>query len=376
MLNGYFDIFLQCKKANTHADTMKRLVFGLLAVLFGIALQAQEQQELLNLKLEARGDYQHEYIKSVTDDDASGFKGQFLNLRIDGNISEEFSYSYRQRLNKKNSDATFFDATDWVYLTWKKNNFEISAGKQTVAIGGYEYDAAPIDLYFCSEWWQNIPCYQLGASVGYNFNSGKDKLLAQFCESPFRGDVEMVDAAGNITTKKQETMYAYNLMWVGSHGCFNALYSVNMIEYLPGKYVNYISLGNRFNFNGVSLEVDFMNRATSGHTFFFSDISAITTIAWRPTECLNIFAKASYDVNSSDVDNDILVSAGTEIVRVGAGVEYYPLKNGRNDVRIHAAGSFTFGETTPATVLRDNNTYLTVGVTWKMDLLSLKNKFL
>ena len=355
---------------------MKKIVFGLLAVLLSITLQAQEQQGLLNLKLEARGDYQHEYIKSVTDDDATGFKGQFLNLYIDGKISEEFSYSYRQRLNKKNSDETFFDATDWVYLAWNRRNFEVTAGKLIVAIGGYEYDASPIDLYFCSEWWQNIPCFQLGASIAYRFNSGKDKLIAQFCESPFRGDVEVVDAAGNITTKKQKEMYAYNLMWVGSHGWFNALYSVNMIEYLPGKYVNYISLGNRFDFNRVSLEVDFMNRATSGHTFFFSDISAITTIAWRPTECLNIFAKASYDVNSSDVDNDILVSAGTEIVRVGAGVEYYPLKNGRNDVRIHAAGSFTFGETTPATVLRDNNTYLSVGVTWKMDLLSLKNKFL
>ncbi len=352
---------------------MKRGFLMGLAMLFGMALSAQEQQELLNLKVEARGDYQHEYIRGATDDDASGFKGKFLNIRIDGNISDEFSYSYRQRLNKNDSGDSFFDATDWIYLTWKKRGFEVSAGKQVVAIGGFEYDLAPIDLYFCSEWWQNIPCYQLGASVAYSFNGGKDKLLAQFCESPFRGDVEVIDALGNISTKKQEEMYAYNLMWMGSHGWFNTLYSVNMIEYLPGKYINYISLGNKFDFGKVQVELDLMNRATSGHTFFFSNVSAITKISWQPTKKLNLFAKGSYDVNSSDVDKDFLVAAETEVARIGAGVEYFPLKDGRNDVRLHAAGSFTFGETLPSGVLRDNNTYISVGVTWRMNLLSIKN---
>lgn len=355
---------------------MKKILFLGVATLFGIALCAQEQQGLLNLRVEARGDYQHEYIRGATLDDASGFKGKFLNVRIDGNISKEFSYSYRQRLNKNDSGDSFFDATDWVYLTWKRENFELSAGKQVVAIGGYEYDAAPIDLYFCSEWWQNIPCYQLGVSAGYTLNEGRDKFVVQLCESPFRGDVEVVDAAGGVTTKKQEEMYAYNAMWMGSHGWFNTLYSVNLIEYLPGKYVSYISLGNRFDLGRFSVELDLMNRATSGSAFLFSDVSAITKFAWRPTDKLNLFAKASYDVNNSDVDKDFIVAAGTEVVRVGAGVEYYPLKDNRNDVRLHAAASFTFGDTPAATVLRDNNTYISVGVTWRMNLLSIKNKSL
>ncbi len=351
---------------------MKKIVFLGVLALSAIAFRAQAQQELLNLRVEARGDYQHEYVRGATLDDASGFKGKFLNVRIDGNISKEFSYSYRQRLNKNDSGDSFFDATDWVYLTWKRDNYELSAGKQVVAIGGYEYDAAPIDLYFCSEWWQNIPCYQLGVSAAYNFNDGKDKILAQFCESPFRGDVEVVDAAGNIGFKKQEEMYAYNLMWVGSHGWFNTIYSVNMMEYLPGKYVNYISLGNRFDLGKFSVELDLMNRATSGQTFLFSNVSAITKVAWRPTDKLNLFAKASYDVNNSGTAKDYLVASGAEVTRVGAGVEYFPLKDGRNDVRIHAAGSFSFGDTPVGTVLCDNNTYISVGVTWKMNLLSLK----
>ncbi|MBQ8270877.1 MAG: porin [Bacteroidaceae bacterium] len=354
---------------------MKRVLLLWLAVLFGLLLPAQEQQELLNLKIEARGDYQHSYIRGATDDEDSGFKGKFLNIRIDGNISEEFSYSYRQRLNKNDSDDSFFDATDWIYLTWKKRGFEISAGKLLVALGGYEYDVAPIDLYFCSEWWHNLPCYQLGVSVGYSFNGGKDKIIAQLCESPFRGKVEVTDFWGNVTLKKQEEMFACNFIWTGSHGWFNTAYSVNMIEYLPGKYINYISLGHKLDFGEFQVELDFMNRATSGHTFLFTDMSAVTKISWQPTRRLNIFAKGSYDVNNTDVDKDFLVAEGTEVARFGGGVEYFPLKDARNDVRIHAAGSFTFGDT-PAGVLRDNNTFITVGVTWRMNLLSLKNKIL
>lgn len=334
---------------------MKNTLLLGLALFCCSALYAQEQQ-LLNLRIEARGDYQREYIENSAIDENCGFKGKFLNIRVDGNISKEFSYSYRQRLNKEHSDASFFDATDWLYLTYKKNNWELSAGKQVVAIGGYEYDAAPIDLYFCSEWWQNIPCYQFGGSVAYNV-SGSDKFLFQLCESPFRG-------------KLPDEMYAYNIMWVGSHGWFNTLYSVNFVEYLPGKFANYISLGNKFNVGKVTIDLDLMNRAASGQAFLGKDFSVIGKVAWQPTEKLNLFAKASYDVNNTSTGKDFLVTPDTEITRVGAGIEYFPLKDARNDVRIHAAGSFSFGDN--ASVLLDNQTYFSVGITWRMNLLTIK----
>lgn len=347
----------------------KSLLLGL-AVLFGAVVYAQEQN-LLNLRLEARGDYQREYFDGSAVDDNCGFKGKFLNLRADGEIGGGFSYSLRQRLNKEHSDASFFDATDWVYLAYKTGDWEFSAGKQVVAIGGFEYDAAPIDLYFCSEWWNNIPCYRLGGTVAYTFagDSHSDKFSFQICESPFRGDITLADGS----VHKQEEMFAYNLMWASSHGWFSSLYSVNFVEYLPGKFVNYISLGNRFHMGRVTVDLDLMNRAASGQAFLGKDFSVIGKVAWAPTEKLNLFAKASYDVNNTSTNKDYLVSADTEITRVGAGVEFFPLKDARNDVRIHAAGSYSFGDNTnPAGVLLDSYTYLSVGVTWRMNLLSFK----
>ena len=338
---------------------MKKFFLSAFAVLFCMALGAQEFG-LKTLRLEARGDYQREYIDGDEVAGNSGFKGKFLNIRIDGNISKEFSYSYRQRLNKKNGDANFFDATDWLYLAYTKNNWQLSAGKQVVAIGGYEYDAAPIDLYACAEWWNMIPCYQWGGTVAYMMNEGKDNLSFQLCESPFRGALD-------------DDMFAYNLMWVGSHGWFSTIYSVNMVEYRPGKFVNYISLGNKFNMGKVSFELDFMNRAASGQAFFGKDYSVVGTLAWRPTEKLNLFGKACYDVNETSTGKDYLVAPGTEITRVSAGVEYYPLKDARNDVRLHAVGAYSFGDNTnPAGALLDKQAYVTVGVTWRMNLLGFK----
>lgn len=334
---------------------MKRtLLAGLLA--FGFtALSAQS--ELLDLKVEARADYQREYIDNSEIDDNSGFKGKFLNIRMSGNLGNGFSYSYRQRLNKPNGDASFFDATDWIYLTYNTGAWGFSAGKQVVAIGGYEYDRAPIDLYFCSEYWNNIPCYQMGASVSYKTNSGNDTFTAQVCQSPFRAN------AGD--------MYAYNLIWYGSHGWFNTIYSANMMEVYPGKYISYITLGNMFKFGSFTISLDLMNRATDEHTYFGKDMSVMGEVAWMPKENLNIFARATYDVNKSNAA-DLCVLQGTEITRVGAGVEFYPIKDSKN-VRLHANGCYTFGDNgNSAGALVDKQQFFDAGVTWRIDLLKLK----
>lgn len=344
---------------------MKR---GFLTLIFTICFLAvfAQNNEIMNLRLEARADYQQEYLSSSKMNDNSGFKGKFLNIRIDGNISDEFSYSYRQRLNKPNKDASFFDATDWIYLTYSKKNWSLTAGKVVVAIGGYEYDRAPIDLYFCSEYWNNIPCYRVGANVAYSANSGKDKFIFQFCESPFR------DNALNVRSKE---MFAYNLMWCGSHDWFNTIYSLNMIEYLPGKYINYIALGNRFVVGDFSLELDLMNRATSEHVFIGRNLSVMGELSWRPMDCLNVFGKATYDVNKTDDVSDFCVMSGTEVTRIGGGVEFFPLKNSSHDVRLHLAGSYTWGGNgNIAGALQPDQTFLSVGVTWRMNMLSIKRK--
>ena len=87
----------------------------LLTLLWGTCFfVAQAQEELLKLQAETRIDYQREYVDGTSIHSNSGFKGKYLNVIISGTIAKQFSYSYRQRLNKAHSDQSFFDATDWL----------------------------------------------------------------------------------------------------------------------------------------------------------------------------------------------------------------------------------------------------------------------
>lgn len=164
-------------------------------------------------------------------------------------------------------------------------------------------------------------------------------------------------------------MYAYNILWNGRHGIWETFWSANMSEYAPHKFINYISLGNKFHFtNNLQLEFDYWNRAASGQGFIGKDCSIIGQLSYQPTEKVNIFAKASYEVNHAGTDADVALHDGTELTRIGAGVEYYPLKE--KNIRIHGYYSYAFGKNTnPEGVVQDKMSQVNVGVTWRGKVL-------
>lgn len=351
---------------------MRKHVCVMLWVCCAATAFAQEEKSV-SLKAEARADYQMEKIDGDTEHGNTGFKGKYLNVMLDGRISRSFSYSWRQRLNKQHADQSFWDATDWAYLSYEADeHWSLSAGKQVVGIGGYEYDRAPINLYVCSEFWNNIPCYQFGASVTYRTRSGNDKLMFQVCESPFQSYCE-----DNIWVGEEEdNLYAYNLMWMGKHGWLSTLYSVNMVEYLPGKYISYIALGHRVEWGKVALELDWMNRAATHQTFLLKDCSVMGELSYEPDSRWKVFGKVTYDVNRTQRVADYCVMPGTELTLFGGGVECFPLKGSR-DIRFHAVCFYTKGHNgNPGGTRLDKQMNFHVGVTWRMDILSLTNKLL
>lgn len=333
-----------------------------IAPISGLAADEPETDEkILNLYFDTRLDWQGDWQEGDMLKDNTGFAGKYLNIHLDGNITDNLSYSWRQRLNKPHKDASYFDATDWVYLNYKLDRWNFAGGKQVVAIGGWEYDRAPIDLYGCSVFWNNVPCYEIGASVALNVTPD-DKLTAQFCQSPFH-------------TSDNKNLYAYNLMWNGHHGLFDAIWSANFIEILPGRFINYIALGNKFTVGNCSLELDLMNRASSHQTFLFKDVSVMGELSYRPNGKWNIFGKMTYDVNHSGTDYDTTVLNGTELKMVGAGVEFFPFVNSRHTLSVHASAFYAWGRNANEADVMQNNTFLaSVGVKWTMNLLSIKRK--
>lgn len=327
------------------------------------ALETKAQEEgPINIRAEVRFDWQYDDVDGVQNAANSGFKGRYLNIALDGKISDKFNYAYRQRLNRAHSDEGFFDATDWLWLNYQPTkNWGISAGKQVVMIGGFEYDRNPTDVYFASEYWNNIACYQLGASVTYTTNAGNNKIMAQVCQSPFR----KADTTHNL--------YAYNLFWTVSEGCYSGLHSLNASEYLHGDYIFYLALGNQFKWGDATLQIDYMERNTNVNNAF-ENFSVMGEFSYLIADRVNLFARATYDHCSEDFVPmaDLCIFPGTELTRVGGGVEYYPLGGrGNRSIRLHAACSYTFGNNTnPAGTALDKQTFVDFGLTWRLDILN------
>ena len=346
---------------------MRKALLLIILSLF-VALQAFPQEKkpfitLDNLQLNTRADFTLDYHlghDTVAPSIDHGFQGKYLVVALDGTIGKKFSYHLRQRINAPNVGfaKTFFQGTDWAYLNWHfTDNFFLSAGKQVLAIGGWEYDTNPIDIYYGTEFWNTVCCYEVGASLNFVDNTGKNQVLFQVCNSPF------INAS-------MQSMYAYNLMWYGNFGVFKTTYSANIIEYQPGKYINYIALGNKLQFKGVEMYLDIINRASfEQEKFFGQDITAIYGIGVDIGKKWIVFAKAGFDFNRAQLPNteayDQYVTPGKKVDFESIGFEFYPL--GDRNVRLHLCGSRS---SVDGVSKFEGN----LGFTWKVDLLHLIKK--
>lgn len=344
-----------------------RAAAGALTLLLAVATasaQTEADPGLLQLGADVRVDWQHVSVhpsgsKTVTDGGRSGFAGKYFLLRADGNLGQGFSYSWRQRLNKKNGETSLFEATDWAYVNYSTGRWNLQGGKQMVMVGGWEYDRRPIDLYACSVYWNNCAAFELGASAGYNLTT-TDQLTLQACQSPFY-------------TAECRNMYAFNLMWSGRHGAFSPVWSANMMEYAPGRWISYIALGNRVELGRFRLEIDLMNRAASHQTYMLKDYSVMGEIMWQAAEKWNIWGKMTCDVNRSGTAADATVLDGTDMKMVAAGAEFFPIRSHRHTLRVHADVGYSWGCNANRADLWQHRTLLVdAGITWNMNFLNVR----
>lgn len=357
----------------------KRISATLTALSVAIALSAQqgdpksmsEQDSPLvsKLSIETRFGWQMTHKDNHIDHDGTGFRGKFVNLRLDGRIYRNFTYSWRQRLNRLTTQ-NFWDATDWIEVKYSPTpSLCISAGKQVVAIGGYEYDHAPINLYNCSEFWQYIDCYQIGLSIAYNV-SKQDKLLLQVCNSPMRR-TEFLQPDGSIGIGRLgNNTYGISLMWYGSHGWFETIYSANAFQLTNGRWINYLALGNKFVFcKAAFLELDYTNRASDA-CGFLNDQTVAAKLNVKPHRTTELSVKYSYDRNKDNTD-DIYVLPGTSLHSVSGAVEVYPIKKYPEALRLYVAAGYSWGDAmNPSVGLADKLATLQIGAKVDIDVLT------
>lgn len=364
----------------------KKLLFAfcLAFALFSCArVHAQDStsHRFTTLKLEVRADFDviaefrgikdhPDYAFGKSDDTVHyGFNGRYFNLCLGGEFGKGFSYYFRQRIIASKGASTLFDNTDFLYLQYNfKDSWAVRVGKEALAIGGFEYDAAPIDVLYYSYFWGQVCCFQLAGHLSYADKAGHNKLTLQVSNSPY------VYYMGSGSEWKKGLL-GYSLMWNGNFTHFQTIYSVNFFERKRGKFVNYISLGNRIHFGWWSWYIDFQNRAFSLDRHFFDNFTAVSRMDFA-VKSFNIFLKGGYDQNMVDEavvhDPDIeamdyMMMPGYGRLFYGMGLEYRPAKC--PSVRIHAFVNRSvlfpkYGGMETCGTINGN-----IGITWNIDFL-------
>lgn len=282
------------------------------------------------------------YSIQSTGNDAYGFHGDYINLRIDGHVNENLKYSFHHRLNKPIYTDNLFNATDWAYLLYRKNHWGFQAGKMQLEYGGYEFDEAPINLYWSSEFYDNFwGAFSFGLSGMYYFNESNNRIVFQISQSPF-------------SARFDDRALSYSLCLRGESGFYGWKHSLNLFDIPEGGQVGNIALGNSFTFGPAKLELDLVQRGNMKTFKMFDDCAVIANMVVSPTDWMNVMAKFSYDCNNSQFDP--LIPIFGEYWSYGGGFEFFPQPDNR-ELRIHA---LYYHFHTPT---------VTVGVTWKVHLL-------
>ena len=389
-LKSYFCILIA--DSNYYTSAMKKsflpYVLAATALLFStIRTQAQVQLSpvLSDLNLEARVDFDyHNYNGSQnTEDNTYGFGGRYFNIRLGGNLSEHFSYYLRQRIIATPGSSTLFDNTDFLYINYKMSpNWTLRAGKDALLVGGFEYDAAPIDVYFNTYSWDMFYCFQLAASASYTSSDGNQSVAFQVANSPYVYSLFYQPAT--LGYENETSLLSYNLFWAGTFGHFKTLYSVNMFERERGYFMNYIALGHKLIYDRWDIYLDLMHHSLGtddwGKTFGIVSCANYWIKPW-----LSVFAKGGYETNHSKYEIayadfvsavapvdalDILAQPETDSYFFGFGIEMMPPFC--KDVRIHACVNqykYTHPDVNnPGSKTSDSRLNAKIGITWFMDI--------
>ncbi len=246
-----------------------------------------------------------------------GVKCDFLRVTLKSQLTKDLSLLFRQRLNKAITNGDFMSATDYLYLAWIKNGWELSGGKHWIACGGFEYQATSYDIYIPPIFYDG-----LGGMYNYVVNAaryfGKDRLCLQVSNS--------------LYSTTFSNLLGYSLLWSGRRGVWEYHWSVNFFERAKGDYNQYFCLGNRFHTGPVVWDLGLAHRMDLAQPTFFKDFSAVAKLKYTPFPWMAVFGKATWDYKECIADP--MLPDDTNIWQAGGGFEFFPFKSYRL-LRLH-----------------------------------------
>ncbi len=305
--------------------TMKKFILALLFLPAAVA--AQEPLDIrLDLRLDGR----------VTEDYRT-FQGHTFKLWLVGDITPDIHYRVRHRLNKPTDPLRegFSGATDQAWVSFDfggKRQWTITAGKQSVQFGTFEYDYNPADIYLPTMCFDDLDAYKTGVNVAYRFAGQELNLQLVNSDSPQFASEAWKDKA-----------LALNVLWVGSlwQDMVRTRWAYGAFQHSRGKFYSWLTAGVQFNVGAFTTELDYYDGKRMMEAVEVDDKSLSLNLKynfgkWRPQ------LKGVWNERNSHATRGIQAVA-----------EYYPFTGPRlEDLRFHAAYMY-------------NNAHITlVGLRW------------
>lgn len=230
------------------------------------------------------------------------------------------------------------DCCTWVdilTLTYTfDNDMYITAGKDFMAVGGFEQDPSASMMYYdlSSNNWNMMQVYQYGGRIG--FTSGEDNCQDTFIQiigSPFSGKIW------------ENGLMTATLGWNGKvTSGWRTMYSATMMQTGGEQDIFMLSLGNKWTSGPFEFTLDLMPRAYGLNNFFNQELTSVTDIRWSFPK-IDVFFKGGWEFCHNDTNmfasNDPEASWNIEgsivadhiykdrdYVFGGVGLEYFPLK--------------------------------------------------
>ena len=181
--------------------------------------------------------------------DEMSFKMNRVRLEIYGRLNRHISYHFRQSFNKYSNPYSVDNMTssiEYAYVTWHQGDkFELVAGKQYLALAGYEGYVNGVKVREFSDFNNNVEIYQAGL-MGIWKPAPDHHIMIQVANNRNSSDSEMYlyGLPNGVESSKFPLLGTLN--WNGwfADGAVHLMYSASAGQLAKGKNIYYLMCGN------------------------------------------------------------------------------------------------------------------------------------
>lgn len=297
--------------------------------------------KMLNIMIDTRIDFQTAFKNG--DLENAEFRGQTIRFWLAGEIIPGIRYRVRHRFNKPQTPLirdNYSSATDQAWLAFDiGKKWTLTAGKQSMQLGTFEYDYNGADIYQSTMVNGDIDMYKTGVNAAFHFLGQTMNLQIVNSDAPQFASEEYKNKA-----------LAANVLWEGDlfDKTLRTRWGYGLFQHSKTKFYHWLTLGTQLNIGKFTTELDyFLGNRNMDYSSIVSDPELGTRYVKDRSAALNFkynfgkwkpFIKGTWNQrHDKDFDSNAYESASIQ-----GAIEFYPFTNPLiKDLRFHAAYIYT-----------------------------------